>query len=100
VGLLTKDGFFRASSTLPSDTLMTKVIVLKNDYLADSASIRLPLSETTVTTDQRGSERLPFTCVGAYELDDKERDTIDIHAEDTICFGVSRQFAEWNIRNT
>ncbi len=46
----------------------TPTVALKSDRLPDGTSIRFPLSETTVTTDQRGVERLGSTCMGAYEL--------------------------------
>ena len=46
----------------------TPTVALKSDRLPDGTSIRFPLSETTVTTDQRGVERLEQTCMGAYEL--------------------------------
>ena len=45
----------------------TSTLALKTDKLPDGTSIRFPLSATTVTTDQRGVERLDSTCMGAYE---------------------------------
>ena len=47
----------------------TPTVALKSDKLPGGTSIRFPLSETTVTTDQRGVARLEQTCMGAYELE-------------------------------
>ncbi|MDO4526197.1 MAG: right-handed parallel beta-helix repeat-containing protein, partial [Bacteroidales bacterium] len=46
----------------------TPTVALKEDNLPNDTSIRFPLSETTVTEDQRGVSRLPETCMGAYEI--------------------------------
>lgn len=46
----------------------TPTVALKSDRLPDGTSIRFPLTETTVTTDQRGETRMDPTCMGAYEL--------------------------------
>ena len=46
----------------------TPTIALKTDHLPDGTSIRFPLTETTVTEDQRGVARLESTCMGAYEI--------------------------------
>ena len=46
----------------------TPTIALLEDKLPDGTSIRFPLTETTVTTDQRGVNRFEQTCRGAYEL--------------------------------
>ncbi len=46
----------------------TPVVMLKSDRLPDGTSIRFPLTETVVTTDQRGETRLDPTCMGAYEI--------------------------------
>ena len=42
--------------------------VLIKDKLSEDVSVRFPLTETSVTTDQRGVERLDSTCMGAYEM--------------------------------
>ncbi len=57
---------------------------LINDTLPDGTGIRFPLSETIVTTDQRGEERLKLTCMGAYELLCKNDTTF---VSDTISIG-------------
>ncbi|MBP5480500.1 MAG: right-handed parallel beta-helix repeat-containing protein, partial [Paludibacteraceae bacterium] len=62
----------------------TPTIALKADKLPDGTSIRFPLSETTVTTDQRGVERLDPTCMGAYEMACDPDTTL---ANDTINVG-------------
>lgn len=46
----------------------TPTVALKTDRLPDGTFIRFPLTETTVTEDQRGASRLEQTCMGAYEL--------------------------------
>lgn len=43
------------------------VMPLLTDTLADGTTLRFPLSKTIVKEDQRGVERVPNTCVGAYE---------------------------------
>lgn len=62
----------------------TPTIALITDTLSDGTSIRFPLSETIVTTDQRGEERLKLTCMGAYELLCKSDTTF---VSDTISIG-------------
>lgn len=62
----------------------TPTIALITDTLSDGTSIRFPLSETIVTTDQRGEERLKLTCMGAYELLCKNDTTF---VSDTISIG-------------
>ena len=73
------NGTYDASTGLFTPVLadnggFTPTVALKSDRLPDGTSIRFPLSETTVATDQRGVERFPLTCMGAYEL---EYDTSD-----------------------
>ena len=46
----------------------TPTFALLNDQLPNGTSIRMPLSATTVTVDQRGVERLSETCAGSYEI--------------------------------
>ncbi|MBO4806705.1 MAG: right-handed parallel beta-helix repeat-containing protein, partial [Paludibacteraceae bacterium] len=60
----------------------TPTLALLKDYLPDGTSIRMPLSATTVTEDQRGVKRFLETCIGSYELC---RDTI--FKNDTIKLG-------------
>lgn len=67
----------------------TPVVALKSDHLPNGTSIRFPLSETTVTTDQRGVARLDSTCMGAYEL---TCDLIVTQIKDTIQMGNSYTF--------
>ena len=43
----------------------TPTVALKSDRLPDGTSIRFPLTETTVTEDQRGVERSALTCMVA-----------------------------------
>jgi hypothetical protein len=67
------NGTYDASTGLFTPVLadnggFTPTVALKSDRLPDGTSIRFPLSETTVATDQRGVERFPLTCMGAYEL--------------------------------
>ena len=62
----------------------TPTIALKSDTLSDGTSIRFPLDETTVTTDQRGESRMDMTCMGAYELLCKSDTTF---VSDTISIG-------------
>ena len=64
----------------------TPTVALKVDILPDGTSIRFPLTETTVNTDQRGVNRLEQTCMGAYEIA-CSIDTIKI--SDTILVGAS-----------
>jgi hypothetical protein len=63
----------------------TPTVALKADTLPDGRSIRFPLSETTVTTDQRGVKRLEQTCMGAYEIGCSSDTTL---ATDTLIAGV------------
>lgn len=46
----------------------TPTVALMKDILPDGTSIRFPLTETNVTNDQRGVDRLAKTCMGAYEI--------------------------------
>ncbi|MBR6659466.1 MAG: right-handed parallel beta-helix repeat-containing protein [Paludibacteraceae bacterium] len=62
------DGLYLFTPVLAYNGGFTPTVALKSDRLPDGTSIRFPLSETTVTTDQRGVERLEQTCMGAYEL--------------------------------
>ena len=64
----------------------TPTVALKVDILPDGTSIRFPLTETTVNTDQRGVNRLEQTCMGAYEIA-CSIDTTKI--SDTILVGAS-----------
>ena len=61
IGLFTPDLVNDEKSFAP-------VVPLKSDRLPDGTSIRFPLTETNVTTDQRGETRQNLTCMGAYEL--------------------------------
>ena len=67
----------------------TPTVALKSDRLPDGTSIRFPLTETVVATDQRGVERLDSTCMGAYEL---TCDLIVTQIKDTIQMGNSYTF--------
>jgi len=60
-----KDGVF--SPFVKDNGGFTPTVALKGERL-DGTSIRFPLDETTVTTDQRGESRMDMTCMGAYEL--------------------------------
>ncbi len=62
----------------------TPTVALKTDMLSDGTSIRFPLSETSVTNDQRGVNRLEKTCMGAYEITCVPDTTL---ANDTIFVG-------------
>ncbi len=68
---------------------VTSTIALKSDKLPDGTSIRFPLTETVVTTDQRGVSRLDSTCMGAYELG---CDMNIIQTKDTILIGDEYTF--------
>ncbi|MEE3484203.1 MAG: right-handed parallel beta-helix repeat-containing protein, partial [Bacteroidales bacterium] len=65
---------------------LTPTIALLSDTLSDGRSIRLPLSETTVTEDQRGVKRLDPTSMGAVEMGCT---TIKKSVVDTIVAGKS-----------
>lgn len=67
----------------------TPTVALKSDRLPDGTSIRFPLSETTVTTDQRGVARLEQTCMGAYEL---VCSPVEVKIADTIVAGDDYSF--------
>ena len=67
----------------------TPTVALKSDTLPDGTSIRFPLSETTVTTDQRGVARLEQTCMGAYEL---VCSPVEVKIADTIVAGDDYSF--------
>ncbi|MEE0083427.1 MAG: right-handed parallel beta-helix repeat-containing protein, partial [Paludibacteraceae bacterium] len=71
----------------------TPTVALKEDNLPNDTSIRFPLSETTVTEDQRGVSRLPETCMGAYEL--SKIDTVIVR--DTIVLGKTYVFNDKEI---
>ena len=64
----------------------TPTVALMKDILPDGTSIRFPLTETTVSTDQRGVNRLKQTCMGAYEITCVNDTT---HKNDTILIGGS-----------
>ncbi|MBP5454893.1 MAG: hypothetical protein J6Y37_00140 [Paludibacteraceae bacterium] len=62
---------------------LTKTVAIVGDVLPNEKSIRFELSESTVTTDQRGETRLDPTCPGAYEyLDGVEK--LQIVGEPTV----------------
>lgn len=67
----------------------TPTVALKADTLPDGTSIRFPLSETTVTADQRGVKRLESTCMGAYEL---VCSPVEVKIADTIVAGDDYSF--------
>lgn len=46
----------------------TSYVELVSDVLPDGTPIRFDLSETSVTTDQRGAKRHAQCCIGAYEI--------------------------------
>lgn len=69
----------------------TPTVALKSDTLPDGTSIRFPLSETTVTADQRGVGRLENTCMGAYEINCL---TVKKTISDTILMGESYAFGD------
>ena len=58
----------RPYSNLGKHGGFTASYALDDDQLPDGTSIRMPLSATTVTVDQRGVERLSETCAGSYEI--------------------------------
>ncbi|MBR2261791.1 MAG: gliding motility-associated C-terminal domain-containing protein [Paludibacteraceae bacterium] len=60
------------STELKENGGYTPTLALKTDVLSMGKSLRFPLSETTVTSDQRYMKRSQKTCVGAYELDATE----------------------------
>ena len=67
---------------------LTPTVLLTNDKLPDGTSIRFPLSDTMVTKDQRGMERLKLTCVGACEIECVS-ETILTGRVDTIMSGLT-----------
>ena len=62
----------------------TPTVALKNDLLIDGTSIRFPLKETVVSTDQRGETRVDPTCMGAYEITCSDTETT---VQDTVALG-------------
>ncbi len=62
----------------------TPTVALKTDLLTDGTSIRFPLKETVVSTDQRGETRLDPTCMGAYEIACSD---IETTVQDTVVLG-------------
>lgn len=58
----------------------TRTVKLTRDRLPNGRSIHFDLSETSVTTDQRGVARFDYTCVGSYE----KRDTVNTYENHTI----------------
>ncbi len=60
------------STELKNNGGYTPTLALKSDVLSIGKSLRFPLTETTVTSDQRYMKRSEKTCVGAYELDATE----------------------------
>lgn len=83
-----EDGTFN----LKNNGGFTPTIALKTDHLPDGTSIRFPLTETTVTEDQRGVKRFESTCMGAYELGS---DTIQTN--DIACLGSHYTENGWDI---
>lgn len=71
------------------DKSFAPIVPLKSDRLPDGTSIRFPLTETTVTTDQRGETRIDPTCMGAYEL---MCNLSIIQTKDTILIGDKYTF--------
>jgi len=78
----------------------TPTVALKSDRLPNGQSIRFPLTETTVTADQRGVARLENTCMGAYELDSVSRDSVVYLFKDTICQGATYEGHGFTINTT
>jgi hypothetical protein len=61
------------STELKNNGGYTPTLALKSDVLSIGKSLRFPLTETTVTSDQRYMKRSrEKTCIGAYELDATE----------------------------
>ncbi len=67
------DGVYDSEADIFTPTLTdwggyVPTVVTKSDKLPDGTSIRFPLVETIVETDQRGVDRLSSTCMGVYEI--------------------------------
>lgn len=72
----------------------TPVAPLRKDKTEKGVSIKFPLSQTIVTSDQRGVNRFDMTCMGAYEITCSS----DTFAVDTVIYeGESFQEIAYHI---
>ena len=64
--------FFLNNQLSSVDNVITPILVMTSDTLPDGTSLRFPLSETKVTTDQRKKSRFRMTSMGSYEVNTKD----------------------------
>ena len=75
------------------EDLFTPVFVLKHDTFANGSSIRFPLSETNLLTDQRGVNRADLTCPGVYEIACRD---VEKHLPEIEYYSIVNQPEEYN----
>ena len=68
------------------DNVITPVLVMTSDTLPDGTSLRIPLSVTELTDDQRKWNRYNMTSVGSYEAE-CQKDSSYLTVTDTIYAG-------------
>lgn len=68
------------------DSVVPPVIVMTSDTLSDGTSLRFPLIETSVSTDQRNKNRIRMTSIGSYEAECR-KDSSYLTVTDTINAG-------------
>ncbi|MBR5971934.1 MAG: hypothetical protein IK017_04705 [Paludibacteraceae bacterium] len=70
--IVVEDFSFLDSRPSSVNNVITPVLVMTSDTLPDGTSLRFPLSETKVTTDQRKKNRFRMTSMGSYEANTKD----------------------------
>ncbi len=75
------------------EDLFTPVFVLKHDTFANGSSIRFPLSETNLLTDQRGVNRADLTCPGVYEIACRD---VEKHLPEIEYYSIANQPEEYD----
>ncbi len=77
---------FLENQLLHVENVVTPVMVMTSDTLSDGTSLRFPIAETSVTTDQRNVNRIRMTCFGSYEAECR-KDSSYLAVTDTINAG-------------
>ena len=86
--------YFLDDNLIPrGEGLYTPAFLLKHDTLNNGTSIRFPLSETNLLTDQRGVNRADLTCPGVYEIACRD---VEKHLTEIEYYSIDNQLEEYN----
>lgn len=88
--------FFLDNQLSKVDNVITPVLVMTSDTLPDGTSLRIPISVTELTDDQRKWNRYNMTSVGSYEAE-CQKDSSYLTVTDTIYAGdvyMGKRFVE------